>query len=935
MDAGESLAVQRDDATLARWRIAAHRDAVRLSALWFGGSMVLAVGAVHVLLQAFSGLVEPKLYDWAIYVALAMAWPLSLGLIRYSAYASTIPVWAIAAQVGLVALATVATLYVMTISSRWAAVPLMVVQTVGIVVLLRSALGIEVRDIVAVSAATLAGWVAALSLIWWEPLQTTILGHPAGLIVIAAVALGVSWWVMGPDLPALTLGGRGTAKNVAEIAADAAAVTIVVALSLRTDGLIFAFQPIGVLFHWGAFVGPALQVQEGGWLLWDVPAIYGPLFTWTLAALPLSSPWQSLYVLNALAMLLSAVAVYSVLRAIRPDVVGKLIALALTIPAVFLAATWPPDLQPTQYFPSFGPLRYLWCYLLIALIAVEARQTRGSRRQFLTLAAGMVCWLIGVLWSFETAIFCTVVWLPAYAWIVWRRQAQGDGWRSDFRRALPALAIPIALFVTLVAAVAALYLVRLGTLPDLRAYVEYVVSFGSGDVSQNYHVEQNVLNFTDAHLVIVVVLAIVGGAAASMLRSRPIPREIPLLLALWAGVWLISGYAVSRPHPHAVSRSWPIMLVAVGVSLLVVTRRLGWRPTLTMRAALVPLVTMLLISTYSNVPDLERNLRDMRGSATSPMDVAAGIPDAEPALQALLSRAAVTPADPFVYDGDIGGNPMPAWVAQDGQRIESSRSWLPNPLVELILVPEARRSVYMQRMSERRQSGGWYVQRNGGRVTLDGAWEATGPWLFAQLRQTHVPTRAIQNDEWQLIWFDDLGEYPDLGQPNLATGLIHPAPPQISIDGVPVNEGSFRGLWMIPGEGWAQDVRGRGLTLRLPAQASIFSGHDQQVTLTLQAVRKIDASSLELLLDGRAVGRFTSKDRQTASIDVLLQRGWNEVAVAGIGVGLAESLVAGGDVADRSGDRTLLLSRFDISLQEPVTTATGTAAAKQRARIAW
>jgi hypothetical protein len=930
-----SYRTARDRLALGRYWRPAGEDYFRLSALWVGGLMVLAVLVTQLLLQGPDGLVPRKLYDWALYISLGLGFVLTLGFAWFAGRAEALPRWVLWLPMALTLATLAGSLSVMIVTARWIAIPLAAIQVIGFVAILRRWSKISVSVAGPLAAASLAGWVAAIPLIWWDPLQTTLQRQAAGVFATAITGLAVTWWMAGAMASKSRVIGSSQPRVWPSWLADVLAVTVFVLLSFRTDGLLYAFQPIGVLSHWGAFVGPAQQVQEGGWLLWDVPALYGFLLTLTLAAFPFESAWQSLYVLNAVALFLVALAVYGVLRALRTDLFGKIVALAVTIPAVFLAALWPPNLHPTHYFPSFGPMRYLWCYVLIAIVAWESRQPSGSRGQSITLVAGTICWLVGVLWSFESAVFCSAIWLPTYAFVVCSQSVRGDRRRPNRERLAVALSAPAAMLGVVVAAVGALYAVRLGHLPDLHGYVEYVLAFGSGEVSQSYHVEQNALNFTDAHLIIVLVLAVVGGGAAMLLRSQPLARELPLLLALWSSVWLISGYSIARPHPHTVSRSWPIMLVAFAVSILIVTRRLGWRPTLALRSAAVPMVTMLLVLTYANRPEIERNVRELASSTTTPLRVAAGIPDAEPALQDLLNEANIGSDEPFVYDGDIGGNMMPAWLDRDGRRVEASRTWLPNPLVELILAPEERRHLYMQRMADRRQIGGWYVQRNGERTTLGGAWEASGPWFFDQLARTHVPTRALQNDSWQLVWFEYTGESGELGQPALEDGTVLPAPPQLSIDGTPVNDRRTTELWMIPESGWGQDPRGRVLDLDLPARASVFSDRDRRVTITLDGVREIDAEDLELLHGDARVGQFVKNDRRTATIEVDLIRGWNElIVVRGSPAALRGTDIVG-ETAGEPVERGLLLRRFDISMSDAPVGAGPESRVQWGARTTW
>jgi hypothetical protein len=82
-------------------------------------------------------------------------------------------------------------------------------------------------------------------------------------------------------------------------------------LSLRADGLLT--HP-SAEFHWAFFAGPAELVRQGGWLLWDVPSLYGYLNIVLVAALPFGSTWQSLFILNAACLFVSAVCTFVIFR---------------------------------------------------------------------------------------------------------------------------------------------------------------------------------------------------------------------------------------------------------------------------------------------------------------------------------------------------------------------------------------------------------------------------------------------------------------------------------------------------------------------------------------------------------------------------------------------------------------------------------------------
>jgi hypothetical protein len=87
-------------------------------------------------------------------------------------------------------------------------------------------------------------------------------------------------------------------------------------LSFRSDQWATDLLPDAYV-HWTFFVGPAEDVRQGGSLLWDVPSWYGFLDILLLASLPTDSCWQSMYLMNSSSLFISAVVVYSVLRALR------------------------------------------------------------------------------------------------------------------------------------------------------------------------------------------------------------------------------------------------------------------------------------------------------------------------------------------------------------------------------------------------------------------------------------------------------------------------------------------------------------------------------------------------------------------------------------------------------------------------------------------
>lgn len=896
---------QRSDRIESLWRPLAKDPSVpaTLSPLWMTGLSLAVVAMVYIGFGGPEGLLPRKLFDWALYIALGASFALATLLAyatRDAAWSETWPRWLMMLLSGIALLGLAALL----LPNRWMALPLAVLQLAWTAWLYRHRGVIVAQQFLLMIVVTLLGWVAAVPLIWWDTLPERIGEQPLTIVLIALAVTMVTSWAVPPwvEVRRQSRLHQGIERGI-----DAVAVVLVAILAFRTDGLFLAGDPWGTMHHWGVFVGPAQEVRDGGFLLWDVPAQYGFLSTLVLAATPVDSLWQTLYYWNSLSLFLTAGAVYVVLRAVRPDWVGKTVALASGTAGVFLATTWAATLSPIHYHPSFGPFRYIWCIALLAVIAGIGLQPVGSKSEAAFLVVGSGCWLLGVFWSFESAVFCSLIWFPAYVLIVaervsllpplltsrpikgeadWAPGSEAASTRRLRHGALPRMlgwaALPLLTLGSAVALIALVYVRALGRLPDLWGYVEYVASFGSGYVSEIAR-ETLVLDPTDAHLAIALALVVVFASLAILLRVRTGTRVVPLLVALGTAVWLVSTYSIGRPDPHTVSRSWPFFLLSVGVALVLLGRRTDWASSVTVRAASVPLVAMLLILTYTNLEAVQWHVSALELPGQRLLQVDEGLPVADDQLAGLLTMAGLASDTPLMFDGSAGGNLMPRWTSEpDGEPVTLSRSWIPAPLTGLIVIHEDRRQMYMERMIDRRRSGGWYVHRADDKdVRDDKRWAGTGQWFFDQLAETHVPTRSYQNEAWQLIWFDYVGDAPEMRRPLIVGGQLHESPDELWIDRRSIESGQDFGIWMIPGDGWRNDGSTRKLSLSFPATASIFSDRDRTVTVKLTSGKRSRLPELDVIHNGDAVGNVRRVGETAGLFDLSLRQGWNEVVLRG------------------------------------------------------
>ena len=209
--------------------------------------------------------------------------------------------------------------------------------------------------------------------------------------------------------------------------ADLAALVLIGLASFRVDSLgglnTSDFGDLGLLrfVHWGAAVGPAELVRQGGWLLWDVPSTYGFLSVLSVSWMPVASPWQAYYLVHATLTALSATMLYGLLRSLRTGLTNYAFALLTTLLAAFLMPGISFYLTGPSIHPPLSAFRYVWCYALLAVLVWESRAELTSRQHWGIPLVGQFAWVLGVLWAPESAIYCSVMWVPGFSLMAWRR----------------------------------------------------------------------------------------------------------------------------------------------------------------------------------------------------------------------------------------------------------------------------------------------------------------------------------------------------------------------------------------------------------------------------------------------------------------------------------------------------------------------------------
>jgi hypothetical protein len=583
-------------------------------------------------------------------------------------------------------------------------------------------------------------WFVAVRLVWWTDFTESITGSPATLSAFL-VALVLVTLNLGParetePRPRSWLFWIGNFLGL---------LTVLFA-SVRIDYRFEFSDPAMAFHHWGVIAGPAELVRQGGWLLWDVPSQYGFLSTLTLAWLPTRSVWQSLYVVYSALLFLSAGFLFLLLRSLRTGVTNWMFSLAVTLAAFFLLPGYTPLLTGPFGYPSVSAYRFFWCYALLAVLVWEHCGGPQQKPRCGPLWVGNGVWLLGSLWSAESAAYCLAIWLPAYFLMVLRRARTAYPDREQRGRRLgfltASLSVPPFLVLLAVGGIAVYYALALGHLPDVRAYFDYVLSLDAFALPANPD---------GAVWTLVLVASALATVAFYLLTRQGGLAGLSLCTGAGGALWAVSSYFVGRSHDANIVNLSPMLCTAVALGLYLLAREpQAGRLSALVRLSCLPLLTVMLTAAFGDEEATPESLRALNRGYIRKIDRL--LPVMDPAFASLLESAHAQVSDPVLFiDRYIWFNCLPArWVGEPGQRarlVSMYRAWLPaSPFALVIPLPDERKQVYLSRFSARTHLSGWLVDRNPP--------NPRHAWLFEQLEHTHTRSRTYSTEDWQLTWYE-------------------------------------------------------------------------------------------------------------------------------------------------------------------------------------
>ena len=594
-----------------------------------------------------------------------------------------------------------------------------------------------------VAFCSMLGFWALSQLSWWVPFGQTLASWGNRLWFLTITAAVTGFLCVWHRVPVGTSPGR-TFRLL-----DAAMLGVLAVAVIRTTDLA---GNIVADHHWSVYVGPAEMVREGRALLGQVPSQYGFLSILVLAGLPASSCFGALYWMQVTTLWLSGAVIYFVLRTWLAAWWWQIGAgLVATICVAFLCGDL-SQLSGPMVYPNVGAVRFIWVHLVLGYLfwwQLTAAPQASTRRM---LWIGSVFWLLGVLWSVESALYVTATWLPAASLLA---MPAGDHKLSVGGR-LRALGAGIGLSLGIVALylAGAMALVATGyeliyhQAPQWTCYLEYARAFTGGSESLTFPIDP-----WGAGWALLLLHSALLAALVSVIRGR----HLALIWAAWGAFWSVSTYYIARSHANNISNLGPVLLLVIG--LLVHVAKVGEPRGLLRPWAWIVVATWLgamlwLVATNSSA--VQRQLVEYQ--VTPRVDRL--LPD-QAEVRQLLSQCQRTQPDPFSVIGinNFACVPLELTTAHP--------NWLPLRSLPLYGPLSLERRAYYLDAYHGRTLPGWLLAP----LRL----EEDLSWLFNYIDARYTVTSYLRNDGWQAWHFvpKDRREFWEPHDQPTSAGLYH------------------------------------------------------------------------------------------------------------------------------------------------------------------
>jgi hypothetical protein len=440
----------------------------------------------------------------------------------------------------------------------------------------------------------------------------------------------------------------------------------------------------GIAYHWEYYVGPIRTLRDGGWLLWDTPSQYGFLSVLLPSLIPVNSALEAFYFFQAFILFACASFFYFAITTVCN--LRKILATLLVISAFFFSDT---SLVGPGSYPSSSGMRFVGCYALLCWASYIFIYQKESIQKY--ISKGTYIWIFAVLWSAESAIYSSTIFLAPIALYIYIGILSGNLNAKEYIRLIrkPAIA-----FILILSLISFFYWLKLGHLPDKKMFTLYGNAYASGFGAVSITTKSAIWFF-------VVLLALPLTGLFNLLSSDfKYDGRSALLIAAIGCIWSTSSYYLGRAVPNNIVALYPLLVFSI---LLVIRTSTTDRMVTTLVCC--PILVLALSSIWMNSAAIPFPSH----LSFSPRTISNDLwrPDTE--LGALLNESHVEAESPVVY---YGYQAMPPAIFENGIWKSREHTWLPSPL-QLLEYPISAetRALILKRYITRNGNGGWLIQR--------------------------------------------------------------------------------------------------------------------------------------------------------------------------------------------------------------------------------
>jgi len=383
----------------------------------------------------------------------------------------------------------------------------------------------------------------------------------------------------------------------------------------------------------------------------------------------------------------AAVITYAVMRTWAKAPWAALFCAAVVVAAhFFVSGDWSTRIG-SEHYPSVGAMRFIWCYVLVGLLAAGYARGYQIHHPTRVLAAGTLAWLMACWWSAEAGIFATVIWLPSALTLMWLRNAHAREMLRNVAVALGALLVSTLL-------VEFVYLVALRHGPDWIGFFEFGLLYQGG------YGAAPLTTFGGVWL-LVSTFAVTIALPLYCWYAKKL-EGLPLLIGAAAAQWATASYFVVRSADNNVDNLIPIQLLTLFAAILVISREeIPVAVGGILRLFVVPIAAVtcgLVWSTWPFVPQAGYFARAPGNWGA----VARPIP---PAARVLLTRNGLGPSSAVLYIGPTIFQLLPPqWPGSPAL----PHLWTPGlPSLLIAQLPLDRQILYVKRFSATEPAGGY------------------------------------------------------------------------------------------------------------------------------------------------------------------------------------------------------------------------------------